>query len=412
MAKQKVLSSSRGVSTQGGGVTVVIRNGRKSKGGTFWFAFGIIVTLVLLILSPSIVPYVQQLLGKTAIAGAIPCVATSGQSSADSDKPVGSPLWDGKLKVVMTQGYDVGSHAPAAVWGGVDLGIDSDGDGFGNPEASNGSKIYATMDGVVHIDPNSWPAGNFVTVKGVQYTTRYAHLSKFAVEEGQTVTRGSVIGYVGMTGQANGPHLHYEVWKQGANVNPLEFGALDERPAGGSAPCPAPVPLSGSGVNMSIVGKSTISATRYDEILRVVGSPMQNVGAFAVSKGNEVGINAAVTLAFFSHESSYGVNPNWAGHKPGGATTHNIGNIICAGYASCYGRFRNYVSWDEGIEDWYKLLKKEYVEGRGLTTLLPIIEVYAPAGPPDYNDPNGYATHVASLVACYADESIPADQCK
>ena len=54
--------------------------------------------------------------------------------------------------------------------------------------------------------------------------------------------------------------------------------------------------------------------------------------------------------------------------KPGGATTHNVGNIICAGYATCYGRFRDYDTWSQGIEDWYKLIAREYVDGRGAQT--------------------------------------------
>jgi hypothetical protein len=303
----------------------------------------------------------------------------------------------------------------------VDLAIDSDNDGVGDPSATDGVPVHATHSGVVRVFPLSWPGGNLVFVEGSGYYTKYGHLSKFTVMQDQVVKRGEVIGNIGSTGQANGPHLHYETYEGKTNVNPKDYGVLDPlkpiSPIGTLPvnvklpPCPAPVPLTASGSNMPITGKSTISAKRYDDILRAVGSPMQNVGAIAVTKGNEVGINAAITLAFFAHESGYGVNPNWAGHKPGGASTHNIGNIICAGYATCYGRFRDYPDWGAGIEDWYKLLKKEYVEGRGLTQLLPIIEVYAPAGPPDYNDPQGYAAHVALLVLCYADENIPAEEC-
>jgi murein DD-endopeptidase MepM/ murein hydrolase activator NlpD len=47
------------------------------------------------------------------------------------------------------------------------------------------------------------------------------------VQEGQTVKRGDVIGYVGSTGDSSGPHLDYQVWQDGVNVNPLDFGALD-----------------------------------------------------------------------------------------------------------------------------------------------------------------------------------------
>ncbi|MGE4553157.1 MAG: M23 family metallopeptidase, partial [Desulfovibrionaceae bacterium] len=53
--------------------------------------------------------------------------------------------------------------------------------------------------------------------------TRYAHLSGFAVKEGQRVLRGQVIGYVGNTGRSKAPHLHYEVQVSGAPVNPFNY---------------------------------------------------------------------------------------------------------------------------------------------------------------------------------------------
>ena len=59
-----------------------------------------------------------------------------------------------------------------------------------------------------------------------QAKTGYSHLKDFAVQEGQAVKRGDVIGYVGSTGDSSGPHLDYQVWQDGVNVNPLDFGAL------------------------------------------------------------------------------------------------------------------------------------------------------------------------------------------
>jgi murein DD-endopeptidase MepM/ murein hydrolase activator NlpD len=54
-------------------------------------------------------------------------------------------------------------------------------------------------------------------------STRYGHLSAFAVTDGQRVTRGQVIGYVGTSGRSTGPHLHYEVWVHNSPENPYKF---------------------------------------------------------------------------------------------------------------------------------------------------------------------------------------------
>ena len=146
------------------------------------------------------------------------------QRDSDPDTPHGNPLRD--ERTVMTQGYGVGSHAPAAVWGAVDLALDGDGDGQADPQGSMNAPIYATHHGVTKLAPNSVPAGNHVWVLGEHFKTGYSHLASFAVQDGQTVERGALIGAVGTTGHSNGPHLDYQVWKDGVNVNPLDYGAL------------------------------------------------------------------------------------------------------------------------------------------------------------------------------------------
>jgi murein DD-endopeptidase MepM/ murein hydrolase activator NlpD len=127
----------------------------------------------------------------------------------------------------MTQGYGVGSHAPAALWGGVDLALDGDGDGAADPQGSMSAPVYATHRGVVHVARDTWPAGNHIWVETLHFKSGYGHLKDFAVQDGQIVERGQLIGYVGTTGQSSGPHLHYHIWKDGVNVNPLDYGALD-----------------------------------------------------------------------------------------------------------------------------------------------------------------------------------------
>ena len=112
-------------------------------------------------------------------------------------------------------------------------------------------------------------------------------------------------------------------------------------------------------------------------------------------RSSAAGINPEIALAFFVHESTAATAPGWAGWKPDGRNTHNVGNIICAGYATCWGRFRDYASWDEGIADWYHLIAVEYIAGRGHRTAADVIPVYAPSVE---NDVSGYIGAVRALV--------------
>lgn len=151
---------------------------------------------------------------------------STGLASLDKpqDVPWGNPT--DSTGIVLTQGYGVGSHAPAEIWGGIDLAIDGDGNGDADPGGSMGAPLYATMSGVIELKANTMPAGNHLWIKNDRYKVGYGHLQDFAVEDGQTVKRGDLIGYMGSTGQSSGPHLHYHIWLDGANVNPMDYGAL------------------------------------------------------------------------------------------------------------------------------------------------------------------------------------------
>ena len=87
------------------------------------------------------------------------------------------------------------------------------------------AEAYATGDGVViDAQSNEWGYGNMVVIDhGYGYKTRYAHLNGFAVQKGQKVKRGQVIGYIGATGKATGVHLHYEVLKNDKQIDPINF---------------------------------------------------------------------------------------------------------------------------------------------------------------------------------------------
>lgn len=90
--------------------------------------------------------------------------------------------------------------------------------------APTGTPVYATADGIVSRADWFSSYGLYISIEhGGEMQTRYAHLSRLAVAEGERVKKGEIIGYVGSTGRSTGPHLHYEVRIAGAAVNPVPY---------------------------------------------------------------------------------------------------------------------------------------------------------------------------------------------
>ena len=97
--------------------------------------------------------------------------------------------------------------------------------------AAEGTEIYAAADGVVLAAQEHYSWGNFVEIdhgadaNGLRWSTLYAHMQSCAVQVGQTVTAGQVIGYVGSTGNATGNACHFEMQVNGTLVEPRYFTA-------------------------------------------------------------------------------------------------------------------------------------------------------------------------------------------
>ncbi len=96
-------------------------------------------------------------------------------------------------------------------------GIDID--GFGN----DGAPVVAAADGTVITASSDSGYGNYVIIQHGNMQTLYAHMSGFAVSVGSSVSQGQTIGYLGATGRATGTHLHFEVFVDGARVDPTAY---------------------------------------------------------------------------------------------------------------------------------------------------------------------------------------------
>ena len=120
----------------------------------------------------------------------------------------------GMFRWPMNTGYITSYFGPrrGGTHGGVDIA------------APTGTPIYAAAAGTVAVAQWGSSYGNYVKIDhGNGYATLYAHASTLLVKSGQRVSKGQVIARVGSTGNSTGPHLHYEIQRQGNRINPLQF---------------------------------------------------------------------------------------------------------------------------------------------------------------------------------------------
>jgi hypothetical protein len=139
----------------------------------------------------------------------------------------------------------------------------------------------------------------------------------------------------------------------------------------------------------TLVGKPSISAEFINRVLAWYDSPAAGKGQALYDDGVKYGIDPVYALAFFMHESRFGTT--------GVATvTHSLGNIRATAGHARYQGYRMYRTWEEGFEDWYRLIAKLYVAQWGLSTVDQIVPVYAPSS--DNNDVAAYIAAVKQAV--------------
>ncbi len=152
---------------------------------------------------------------------------------------------------------------------------------------------------------------------------------------------------------------------------------------------PANAPRPAADGSYSIVGAPSISVAQIEAVLQQYGSPAAGLGQHLYDLGVQYGIDPAYALAFFVHESGCGT-------KGVARSTHSLGNIRWTEGWNNFEGYRQYPTWEAGMEDWYKLVTDLYINQWGLRTVDAIIPVYAPSG--DGNNPAGYIASVESMV--------------
>jgi hypothetical protein len=153
-------------------------------------------------------------------------------------------------------------------------------------------------------------------------------------------------------------------------------------------------PVAASTVSGSFDVRHTpsVDAATIRKVLQSYNSPAAGAADAMYSLGVEYGIDPAFCLAFFIHEST-------AGTKGVARVTKSVGNIrVTPGYQGYQG-FRKYDTWEQGIEDWYQLIRDLYIGEWGLVTVDQIIPVYAP--PSDGNNTDAYVATVKQLVSSW-----------
>lgn len=159
-------------------------------------------------------------------------------------------------------------------------------------------------------------------------------------------------------------------------------------PAAPQAEAPASVVPAPAG-SYSVIGAPSTSVAQIERVLEQYGSPAAGLGQKLYDLGVQYGIDPAYALAFFVHESGCGT-------QGVARFTKSLGNIRVTEGWEGYSGYRKYSSWEQGFEDWYKLITDLYIGGWGLKTVDAIVPVYAPAG--DGNNPAGYIASVKSMV--------------
>ena len=152
-------------------------------------------------------------LERQAAAGGNP--GGGGMGGTPARRGSGSFIWPSDSSTRVTSGFGP-RPSPGGIGstnhGGIDIG------------ARHGTNVLAAASGYVSFSGWSGGFGNFIMIRhGNGYYTAYAHMSTNLVSRGQNVVQGQVIGLVGSTGNSTGPHIHFEIIRNGVRVDPMIY---------------------------------------------------------------------------------------------------------------------------------------------------------------------------------------------
>ena len=156
------------------------------------------------------------------VSGAVAQRPAAAPTDVDAGTPFGPPV--ARADWLVTRDY--AAHGGRSDTGAIDIG-------FVNDYRALGAAIVATHAGRVKLLRDDPTFGNLVYVLGAHFSTTYGHMGKFYVKDGDQVARGTVLGEMGATGRTPGPRLDYQVWQDGVNQNPMDYGITSAQGAAG-----------------------------------------------------------------------------------------------------------------------------------------------------------------------------------
>lgn len=335
-----------------GGASGLMKAGKKILGGLMVFGGG-----ALALTGGGTIPGLALAAGGTALlAGG---GGTPGYGSSFGGRDMGASKYASGL---ISAGYGA-RQAQGGNWdstGGVHQGTDFN--------VASGTKVIAVKDGVVSNTTLSADYGQAVVIDHEGgYSTVYAHLSSKGVSPGTRVLQGQEIGKSGKSGNASGPHLHYEVWK-GPN-NPVDPNELQ----GASMPV-----MGANSASMSLVTNSTLAGVVQGG--NVVGGVSTSGGSTSVVKGTgDKKVWATQLLAALgapATDSNINALTTWqsreGGHWNNSASFNPLNTTLDMGGSESMNGVgvKRYTSWEQGIQATVNTLTGAKADARGYSDIV------------------------------------------